>query len=55
MGRIAQRFVEEMGFIDPDGAKSSRWVAIHHGQSKNGNDHIHIAVQMVREDGPRRT
>lgn len=52
-GRIARRFVEEMGFIDPDGAKSSRWVAIHHGQSKNGNDHIHIAVQMVREDGTK--
>lgn len=52
-GRIAHRFVEEMGFIDPDGAKSSRWVAVHHGTSKNGNDHIHIAVQMVTEDGSR--
>lgn len=50
-GKIASRFVEEMGFIDPDGAKSSRWVAVHHGTSKNGNDHIHIAVQMVTEDG----
>lgn len=48
---IAEDFVDRMGFIDPDGAKSSRWVAIHHGSSKKGNDHIHIAVQMVREDG----
>lgn len=52
-GKIAQRFVEEMGFVDPDGAKSSRWVAVHHGVSKNGNDHIHIAVQLVREDGTK--
>ena len=49
-GTIAERFVEKMGFIDPDGAKTSRWVAIHHGTSKNGNDHIHVAVQLVRED-----
>lgn len=52
-GTIAERFVEKMGFIDPDGAKTSRWVAIHHGTSKNGNDHIHVAVQLVREDGTK--
>lgn len=50
---IAEDFVQRMGFIDPDGAKSSRWVALHHGPSKNGNDHIHIAVQLVREDGTK--
>lgn len=52
-GQIAERFVQEMGFIDPDGAKSSRWVAVHHGTSKNENDHIHLAVQLVREDGTK--
>jgi hypothetical protein len=52
-GTIAAEFVERMGFIDPDGAKSSRWVAIHHGTSKAGNDHIHLAVQLVREDGTK--
>lgn len=50
---IAHDFVDRMGFIDPDGAKTSRWAAIHHGQSKAGNDHIHIAVQLVREDGTK--
>ena len=50
---IAEQFVERMGFIDPDRAKTSRWVAVRHGLSKNGNDHIHIAVQMVTEDGSR--
>lgn len=52
-GRIAEDFVTKMGFIDPDGAKSSRWAAVHHGSTKNGGDHIHIAVQMVREDGTK--
>lgn len=52
-GTIAEDFVNRMGFIDSDGAKSSRWAAIHHGQTKNGGDHIHIAVQMVREDGTK--
>src|SRR5699024_11783185 len=51
--RIAEDFVDKMGFIDPDGAKSSRWGAIHHGSSKNGNDQIHIAVQLAREDGTK--
>jgi len=50
---IANDFVGQMGFVDPDGAKSCRWVAIGHGASKNGNDHIHIAVNLVREDGTK--
>lgn len=51
--KIAHSFVEKMGFVDPDGAKSSRWAAVHHGASKNGNDHIHLVVSMVREDGTK--
>lgn len=51
--KIAHSFVEKMGFVDPDGAKSSRWAAVHHGASKNGNDHIHVVVSMVREDGSK--
>ena len=51
-GRIADDFMREMGFdsVDPKDA-GSRWVAIHHGKSANGNDHIHIAASIVREDG----
>ncbi|AWF99946.1 relaxase/mobilization nuclease domain-containing protein [Clavibacter michiganensis] len=33
------------------GKADCRWVAVRHGLSKNGNDHIHIAVSLVREDG----
>lgn len=52
--QIAREFVKKMGFDDPssDDAKC-RWLAVHHGQSKNGNDHIHVVVNLVREDGTK--
>jgi hypothetical protein len=50
-GRIATDFVNEMGFVDPDGAGSCRWVAVRHGASSEGNDHVHIVVSLVQEDG----
>ncbi|MDZ8173234.1 relaxase/mobilization nuclease domain-containing protein [Microbacterium xanthum] len=51
---IAQDFVSAMGFDDNDGTKAScRWVAIRHGLSQAGNDHVHIAVNLVREDGTK--
>ncbi len=51
-GQIAQKFMTRMGFVsdDPD-EPSLRWVAVRHGLSKNGNDHIHLAVNLVFEDG----
>jgi hypothetical protein len=52
-GKIANDFAEKMGFTGSDGKPPCRWVAIHHGSSKAGNDHIHLAVSMVREDGTR--
>lgn len=50
---ISEDFVKEMGFMDPDGAKSSRWAAVRHGLSTGGNDHVHLVVQLVREDGTK--
>ena len=49
---IAEEFVAGMGF---DGGETAacRWAAIHHGLSKAGNDHIHIVVGLVREDGTK--
>lgn len=52
--RIATDFVDRMGFAgDESGKADCRWVAVRHGVSKNGNDHIHIAVSLVREDGTK--
>ena len=50
---IARDFVDGMGFSGSSGKAACRWVAVHHGQSKEGNDHIHIAVSLVREDGTK--
>lgn len=57
---IATDFVAAMGFddsrggTDPSAAKAPcRWVAVRHGVSGNGNDHIHLAVNLIREDGTK--
>lgn len=51
--RAAEHFVKRMGFVDSTEGADCAWLAVHHGQSKDGNDHIHIAVNLVREDGRR--
>lgn len=49
---ISEEFVARMGFADPDSGKPPcRWVALRHGQSREGNDHVHIVVGLVHEDG----
>ena len=52
-GDIANEFVDEMGFSDSGGKATCRWVAINHGTSTGGNQHIHLAVSLVREDGTK--
>ena len=51
---IAGDFITAMEFDDNEGTKAPcRWAAVRHGVSTNGNDHIHIAVNLVREDGTK--
>lgn len=53
-GEIADDFVRAMGFDDNEGTKAPcRWVAVRHGLSSDGNDHVHLAVSLVREDGTK--
>lgn len=49
---IAEDYMAEMGFIDPTKA-AVRWTAVNHGLSVEGNDHIHIVMNRVREDGTK--
>ena len=51
--QVTREFADGMNLTDAGGHSPVRWVAIHHGPSKNGNDHVHIAASMVREDGTR--
>lgn len=49
---LVESAIEHMGFgPDADGAGGCRWVAVHHGLSVNGNDHVHLVVNLVRGDG----
>lgn len=51
---VANEVVEGMGFTTgPDDEKGCRWYAMRHGLSENGNEHMHIAVNLVRQDGYR--
>ncbi|WP_454932024.1 relaxase/mobilization nuclease domain-containing protein [Actinomyces oricola] len=51
--QITAEFMESMGFTGVDGKAPCRWVAVHHGRSKNGGDHVHIVANIVREDGTK--
>lgn len=51
--QLAREFVEQMDFINSKNGADCAWMAVHHGASKDGNDHLHIAVNLVRDDGRR--
>lgn len=51
---IAAEFMTNMGFINQEGKADVPWAAFRHGLSgTTGNDHIHIAASLVREDGTK--
>ncbi|BCW73611.1 relaxase/mobilization nuclease domain-containing protein [Arthrobacter sp. NicSoilB8] len=52
-GGIANDFMKDMDFTEDGGKAPARWVAVRHGLSKNGNDHIHVVASMVRDDGTK--
>jgi len=49
--RIAERYVALLGFDPLDGPPACRWVAVRHGRSAGGSDHVHVVVNLVREGG----
>jgi len=50
---VAEQFVDRMGFTESSGKAGCRWVAVRHGVSKAGNDHVHLVVSLVRNDGTK--
>lgn len=52
--RIAEDMLHETGIAKAGDAGACRWIAVHHGKSVDGNDHIHIAAVMVRADTGKR-
>ena len=51
--QAAYALVDALGFSNAQGKAPCRWIAVRHGPSKDGNDHIHIALSLVREDGTK--
>jgi len=46
--------VRGLGFSQgPDDLNGCKVIGVRHGKSAKGNDHMHIAVNLVREDGQR--
>ena len=50
---ITEAFVSAMGFVGEDPQPQCRWVAVRHGASSGGNDHAHVVVGLVAEDGSK--
>lgn len=50
---IAHDIMRRMGFERNEPLECFRWVAVRHGLSKNGNDHIHIAAIYFDETGTK--
>lgn len=51
---IAHDIAQGMGFsAGHDDDMGSRWIAMRHGESGNGNHHMHMVFNLVREDGQR--
>lgn len=44
--QAAQRFADKLGFDE-----QVQWIAIQHGMSTNGNDHIHFVANLIRAEG----
>jgi len=47
---IATTITDHLGF-NPDSETSVRWIAVHHGDSAGGNDHVHLVANLINDDG----
>ena len=50
-GRVVRAVVDRLGFSSAGGKAPCPWVAVRHGLSKGGHDHVHVALSLVRTDG----
>ena len=48
---IIRDYLTRMNIIDGDDDQGVTWLAVRHGLSANGNDHVHIMVQLAADDG----
>lgn len=51
--QVAEEAAEALGFTETDTRAAVPWIAVRHGLSEKGNDHIHFVAVLVRENGDR--
>lgn len=49
--QVASDYIDEMGFSDGGPGVGAKWAAVRHGLTANGGDHVHLVVELVRQDG----
>lgn len=47
---VIRDYLTRMNIIDGDDDQGVTWLAVRHGLSANGNDHVHIMVQLAADD-----
>ncbi|KFI90857.1 relaxase/mobilization nuclease family protein [Bifidobacterium saguini DSM 23967] len=47
---LIRDYLTRLGVIQGEDDRNITWLAVRHGLSRNGNDHVHIAVQLARND-----
>ncbi len=50
---VVRDAMARLGFTEASGRAPCRWVAVRHGRSVGGHDHVHVAVSLVRDDGTK--
>jgi hypothetical protein len=48
---VIKEGMNRLGFEASEDRAGCRWVAVRHGRSSAGNDHVHVVVDLVRQDG----
>ncbi len=48
---VAANAMDRVGIAPAGDPVGCRWVAVRHGLSKDGNDHIHVVATLARQDG----
>jgi len=48
---IARAIAAHLGFDDEGHGAPLRWIAVYHGVTNNGHDHMHVVANRVGEDG----
>lgn len=48
---IVRDYLKRMNILPAGGGSGVTWLAVRHGLSRNGNDHVHVMVQLATDDG----